>query len=363
MSIKLKYKEVEYQCDTILWDRDSFFIDFNAYWSRLIASIAQKIAENTTDNWNKFNLVRTQAIKIFGINIETGNADFSSPANVIPSNTFPSLLVSGLKDLFTDKNRDSINELFHTLVEKSLYENQTYIKSAIVLKNIEVIKQISKKTKQVLITNDSKENSDLFIKEARLENYLYQVLCQTNKEQLKDFLKSGTVFITKNTYLQNLYKKRRLENILILEDLDTFSYSNALDSNLISINIYGASKGNPGRAAIGAAFYKDKEQIEEVSEFIGNQTNNFAEYTALIRALEISLERGYKNILVRADSELVVKQINKEYKVKDANIKDLFDKAYSLIDNFDSFKIIHIPREENLRADKLANDALKELKT
>ncbi|MBI2996100.1 MAG: ribonuclease HI family protein [Candidatus Melainabacteria bacterium] len=128
---------------------------------------------------------------------------------------------------------------------------------------------------------------------------------------------------------------------------------------MITINIDGASRGNPGPASIGIAFYKDKELIEEMSEHIGICTNNFAEYTALIRALETSLNKGFDTIEVRSDSELVVNQINKRYKVKDADIKELFDKANSLIEKFHSFKIIYVPREENLRADKLANKALK----
>ncbi|OGI08657.1 MAG: hypothetical protein A3I68_01125 [Candidatus Melainabacteria bacterium RIFCSPLOWO2_02_FULL_35_15] len=128
---------------------------------------------------------------------------------------------------------------------------------------------------------------------------------------------------------------------------------------MITVNIDGASKGNPGPSSVGIVFQKDKKLIKEVSEFIGNHTNNFAEYTALIRALEISLEYGFQDIEIKSDSELVVKQINKVYKVKDADIKDLFDKVNSLSEKLSSFKITHIPREENLRADKLANQALR----
>ncbi|OGI18671.1 MAG: hypothetical protein A3B68_01410 [Candidatus Melainabacteria bacterium RIFCSPHIGHO2_02_FULL_34_12] len=133
-------------------------------------------------------------------------------------------------------------------------------------------------------------------------------------------------------------------------------------NNLIEINVDGASRGNPGESAIGIVFTRDNKIIDEVSEYLGIHTNNYAEYTALIRALEISKQKEYKNIEIFSDSELVTKQINKIYKVKDADIKELFDKAQALIKGFNSFSIKHVLREENLKADKLANNALnKEL--
>ncbi len=73
--LDLKHDKKEYKVETILWDRDSYFVDFNKYWSRIVGSIAQFIAEHTTDNWNKFNLVRTEAIKILGINSATSKPD------------------------------------------------------------------------------------------------------------------------------------------------------------------------------------------------------------------------------------------------------------------------------------------------
>ncbi|MBI3590277.1 MAG: ribonuclease HI family protein [Candidatus Melainabacteria bacterium] len=243
---------------------------------------------------------------------------------------------------------------------KVSHESQQYLKDSITVNNLETIKQINKKAKQVLITNDSKENNDLFIKEAGLENCFHEVHAQTNKEQLVDFLKKDdSIFLTGNPFLVNSYLKRGIKNILTIEEIKLISFNKATDNELITINIDGASKGNPGPASIGMVFYKDKQIINEASEFIGIKTNNFAEYTALIRALEISLDKGFNNIMIKSDSELVVNQINKTYKVKDSDIKDLFDKAYSLIEKLNSFKIIHVPREENLKADKLANNALK----
>jgi len=158
-------------------------------------------------------------------------------------------------------------------------------------------------------------------------------------------------------FLQNSYLARGIKNILLTDDLKMLSFSEIND--LIKINIDGASRGNPGPSGIGIVFYKNNEITHEVSEFIGEKTNNFAEYTALIKALEICIENNYENIEIRSDSELVVKQVNKIYKVKDADIKELFDKVINLIQKLNSVRIIHVPREENLKADKLANNAIK----
>jgi len=359
MSIQLKLNGIEYNADIILWDRDSYFINGNNYWSRLVAVIAQKAAENTTNNWGNFNQIRIQTIKLLGINPESGVMESSSPINYLPINTLPALLTSSLINFINDKSYNELNNLFRTIIDKSLDESKDFIKDSIIMESLEIAKQIQKSVKQILITNDSKENNKIFLKNSNPGNCFHEVYTNTNKEQLEELLKNNCIFLTKNSFLQSSYLKRGFKNILLIEDIREIAFKENTKKEIITINIDGASKGNPGPSSIGIAFQKDRELLKEVSEFIGNHTNNFAEYTALIRALEISFESGFQNIEVKSDSELVVKQINKIYKVKDADIKDLFDKANSLIEKLSSFKITHIPREENLRADKLANQALK----
>lgn len=121
----------------------------------------------------------------------------------------------------------------------------------------------------------------------------------------------------------------------------------------------GASKGNPGPASIGVSVCRDSEEIFTISEAIGIKTNNYAEYTALIRALE-ELSKRFKGeeVSVYADSELMIKQLNGIYKVKNENIKPLFLKVKSLIPHFSKISFIHVRRELNKRADELANLAL-----
>ena len=126
----------------------------------------------------------------------------------------------------------------------------------------------------------------------------------------------------------------------------------------IEIYIDGASRGNPGESGIGILF-KDNEQYN-FKKYIGIGTNNNAEYTALITALEIALKSGLSRLKVNTDSMLVASQINGSWKVKDPEIRILFSKATSLIEKLEDFSITHIRREFNSDADRLANEAINE---
>ena len=124
-------------------------------------------------------------------------------------------------------------------------------------------------------------------------------------------------------------------------------------------HIDGASKGNPGPAGIGYSIEKDGIMLEEYSEFIGETTNNTAEYRALLAALTRLKQLGGRDVTIFSDSELIVRQINGMYKVKKPKLQQLHADAMHCIGEFDSFRILHIPRHRNSHADGLANRALK----
>lgn len=130
-------------------------------------------------------------------------------------------------------------------------------------------------------------------------------------------------------------------------------------TNFLSVKIDGASRGNPGDAGIGVLIQNDEgKTLEEISEFIGeNKTNNQAEYSALIRALETCKNLGEK-VRILSDSELLVKQMNGEYSVNNRVLKRKFRKAKDLEKNFQKVIYEHIPREKNPIADSLANKAI-----
>jgi len=123
--------------------------------------------------------------------------------------------------------------------------------------------------------------------------------------------------------------------------------------------IDGGSRGNPGASGYGVAMLDERRHcLAEISEFLGIQTNNYAEYSALIGALQYAVTHQYDSLQVYADSELLVRQIKGVYKVRNANLKGLFDEAQLLIGRLKHFSIQHVPREENQDADRLANLAM-----
>ncbi len=132
-----------------------------------------------------------------------------------------------------------------------------------------------------------------------------------------------------------------------------------LNHKALDIHIDGSSIGNPGDSGIGVIFSCEDVTIKNISKYIGRQTNNFAEYTALVIALQEALIMKAESIRIFSDSELLCKQIKGEYKVKSENIKDLFQQAKNLLRGFKDHNITHIPREQNRGADKLARLAIK----
>jgi ribonuclease HI len=125
-----------------------------------------------------------------------------------------------------------------------------------------------------------------------------------------------------------------------------------------SVHIDGASRGNPGPAAFAFVINPpDGTPIEEHGT-LGETTNNIAEYTALVRALERATELALHRLHIHSDSELLVKQMNGEYRVKNADLRELYDQAQDLARHFSSVRFTHVRREHNKRADELCNLAL-----
>ena len=133
-----------------------------------------------------------------------------------------------------------------------------------------------------------------------------------------------------------------------------------MNTKKVIINTDGTAEPNPGPAAIGATIKDEQGKIiATISQSIGRATNNQAEYRAVIAALEYAIRLGANQIDMRSDSELVVRQIKGQYRVKKAHLKPLYQQVKQLISQLEGFTITHIPREQNTEADRLANIALK----
>jgi ribonuclease HI len=130
----------------------------------------------------------------------------------------------------------------------------------------------------------------------------------------------------------------------------------------VTIYTDGASRGNPGDAGIGVVIEsEDGIVLREISEYIGKTTNNVAEYTALIRGLQAAADLGATEVDVCTDSELMAHQVNGLYKVKAPGLQPLYAEAVSLLRCFRRFRVGHVYRESNSRADLLASQAAKKM--
>ena len=187
---------------------------------------------------------------------------------------------------------------------------------------------------------------------------------QANQEYL------GLPFAPKQTYKENW---KGLEHFLGNE---TLSFENAqrvvekkdvkIWPKKVIIKTDGACRGNPGPCSLGLQVFVDSSEKELVYEegvyLEDHNTNNFSEYKAMIRALELAVQKGVQELTVLSDSKLVIKQLNGEYKVKQETLKLLFEEAQNFIKQIPSVDFQHIPREQNKGADALANKALDERK-
>lgn len=127
----------------------------------------------------------------------------------------------------------------------------------------------------------------------------------------------------------------------------------------LRVNVDGGARGNPGPAAIATVVQDgDGEVLEERSKGIGSATNNVAEYRALLLGIERAAELGASRLQLVGDSELIVRQVKGEYKVKDPALRVLHQQVLDALDGFDDWSIRHVPREENAEADRLVNEEL-----
>jgi ribonuclease HI len=129
--------------------------------------------------------------------------------------------------------------------------------------------------------------------------------------------------------------------------------------NWITAYCDGGSRGNPGPSGFGVYIQDEAGKVlAELSEFLGRRTNNFAEYSGLIAALEFATRNGYPQLRVISDSELMVKQMKGQYRVNSPELRPLYEQARRLALKLDRFEIRHVLREKNRHADRLANEAM-----
>lgn len=155
--------------------------------------------------------------------------------------------------------------------------------------------------------------------------------------------------------LKGLVKKRPAHRDLF----DSGHKPHPVHRGAYTVNVDGASRGNPGEAGAGVVIKDPKGHVvKKLKKYLGRTTNNVAEYNAILIALESARDLGLNSVRILADSELMVKQLNGVYRVKSADLKPLYDRAVELIRSFKDCKVAHVYREENSEADAMANEAI-----
>jgi ribonuclease HI len=129
----------------------------------------------------------------------------------------------------------------------------------------------------------------------------------------------------------------------------------------VVVNVDGGARGNPGPAAVAAVLTTPKgELVEQLGKTIGRATNNVAEYRAVLLGIELAKSVGAREVELIGDSELIVKQVKAEYRVKDAGLQPLHAEVKAALGTFDRWSIRHVRREHNAAADRLVNETLDE---
>ena len=135
--------------------------------------------------------------------------------------------------------------------------------------------------------------------------------------------------------------------------------NNGRESRELVLYTDGASRGNPGPAGAGALITDlEGATVAEKAVYLGEATNNQAEYQALLVGLKAAVKLAPSRLTVRMDSELIVKQLNGEYRVRNRDLLPLYSRARELIQRLADVRVVHVPREENAHADRLANQAI-----
>jgi len=156
---------------------------------------------------------------------------------------------------------------------------------------------------------------------------------------------------------------RRAADLVEAEEQPSPANTAGLPKNLHRVRLYsdGAARGNPGPSGAGAVLVAPSGQVvERLGKYLGVQTNNFAEYTALILGLQRASELGVDEVEVFADSELMIRQLSGRYQVKSTSLRPLYEQALRLLNGFSRVKLVHVPREMNAAADEMSNKAIDE---
>ena len=388
-------------CKLIVFDKDGTIVKFDSVWLNMAAARAQWLAEQLSKNSSELFTWRSRLLRAAGVNPETGDISLNGPIVNLSFENQSYCLASVLHALIPEKySWEQSLSLTNKSIEWALHQNDPASLAEPIDGAFEFIKQIKKEVPEIklaLVTSDSTDNAertlarfgvlDLFssvegsdIIPAKPSPKPLERVCKKLNIQLSETIVIGDAPNDIRMSLEAGVKVLCLEGLATkneLEALGASSFTNWQElkfkvkpkdqkiknnsKNLI-LRTDGASRGNPGPAAIGFVIYEKENNKENIvfksGEVIGNKTNNYAEYMALLKGLEKIISFMPNNLIIEMDSELIVKQIKREYKVKNPDLLVLFNKVNDFLKQIENYKIQHIRREKNKDADALCNLAL-----
>ncbi len=180
----------------------------------------------------------------------------------------------------------------------------------------------------------------------------------------------GPLPVRMSKVLKKLASGHKIEEISVAEGCTKdalkealFALADRIDEEFglgeVTLAVDGASRGNPGPAGIGAAIIdRNGKSLAELSRYIGQATNNEAEYQALVMGLELARDRKHPGIVIQTDSELMARQVRGEYRVKEPRLREMYARAHKLLEGFKRWEIREVPRTQNRLADRLSNIAI-----
>jgi ribonuclease HI len=380
-------------CELIVFDKDGTIIDFESVWLNMAAARAQWLADKLSSNSAELFTWRNRFLRAAGVEPESGRISLSGPIVNLSFENQSYCLATLLHTILPEKySWKQALEFTSQSIEWALHHNDPAKLAAPIKGAFEFIKEIAQTNiKLALLTSDSTDNA-----KRTLERFgVLDLFCvvqgsdinpaKPSPRALLKVCKQAGVDPSRTIVIGDAPNDVRMSleaNIpaICLEGLATdqellelgasatfktwseisFKQKQTPPVEGLILRTDGASRGNPGQASIAYVIFDAKgNRLSGSGKPIGSQTNNYAEYSALIYGLKEVIKLKPEKLLIEIDSELIVKQVQKIYKVKDAVLQKLYAEVVDLLKLIDKkWKIKHIPRSNNHEADELCNKAL-----
>ncbi|MDX1920768.1 MAG: HAD-IA family hydrolase [Candidatus Caenarcaniphilales bacterium] len=392
MSIQLSWPGGFHEdCELIIFDKDGTLVDFKSVWLNMAAARAQRLADHLSKNSAELFAWRNRFLRALGVNPETGEISLQGPIVNLSFEAQSYCLATLLHTMLPEKyNWEQALSLTDNAIDWALSHNDPAMLAEPLPGAFEFIKEISKShVKMALITSDSTENAKRTLARFGVLDYFSEVMgsdISPSKPSPRavsmvcnkiGVTPSRTILIgdAPNDIkmaqgakipvicIEGIGNKKNLLEIgatAVIKNWDELKFNTKDKHEGLVLRTDGASRGNPGKAAIGFVITDlQGNYIKRYGEPIGVCTNNVAEYSALIKGLEKVVPMQPEELMIELDSDLIVKQIEGKYKVKEETLISLHSKAVKLLKKLTGkYKIAHIPRAKNFEADKLCNLAL-----